>query len=442
MLLTESKPLENGEYELKVKIDAEAFNKSVETEYKKNRKKINVPGFRKGKAPRSIIEKMYGESFFYDDALNNMLGEVFEKAVREAEIRTIGRPNVEVESVDKKDGVALTFVVTKRPELGIGNYKGLNAKKHIPSVEESDIDSEIEKMRNRASRLINVENRSAEDGDIASIDFEGFVEGVPFEGGKAENYSLTLGSGQFIPGFEENIIGHEIGEEFDINVTFPEDYNAKELAGKDSLFKIKLNSLKFKELPDVDDEFVKDVSEFDTIDELREDISNKLKETREKAAETSVENQLGNLLSDLLIGEIPEIMIEDRIDDMARDFSYRLSSQGLDIDNYLKFTNQDKSAFRDGFRDGAKKQVSLRLALEAVARAESIEISQEDIDSEYSKLAEQYKMDIEEIKKFIHPDDLSEDLKTNKALDIVKENAIVTDDIHNEEECEVSDIND
>lgn len=439
MLLTETNPLENGEYELKVKIEPEAFNNAVEAEYKKNRRKINVPGFRKGKAPRSIIEKMYGESFFYDDALNNMLGEVYENAVRESKLRTIGRPNVEVESIDKKDGVMLTFVVAKRPELGIGNYKGLNAKKHLHPVEESDIDSEIERMRERASRLITVEERAAKDGDIASIDFEGFVDGLPFEGGKAENYSLTLGSGQFIPGFEEKIVGHEIGEEFDIEVAFPEDYNAEELAGKDSVFKIKLNGLKYKELPELDDEFVKDVSEFDTIAELREDISSKMKESREKVAETSVENQLGDMLSDLLIGEIPDVMIEDRIDDMARDFSYRLSSQGLDIDNYLKYTNQDANTFRDGFREGAKKQVSLRLALEAVARAENIEITQEDIDSEFIKLAEQYKMDIDKIKEFIHPDDLSEDLKTNKALDIVRENAIVIDDIHSEEECEVSD---
>ncbi|NLL92216.1 MAG: trigger factor [Ruminococcaceae bacterium] len=438
MLLTEIKPLENGEYELKVKIEAEAFNNSVEAEYKKNRRKINVPGFRKGKAPRSIIEKMYGESFFYDDALNNMLGEVYENAVSEAKLRTIGKPNVEVESIDKKDGVILTFVVTKRPELGIGNYKGLNAKKHLHPVEESDIDSEIERMRERASRLITVEDRAAKDGDIASIDFEGFVDGVPFEGGKAENYSLILGSGQFIPGFEDKIVGHEIGEEFDIEVTFPEDYNAEELAGKDSVFKIKLNELKYKELPELDDEFVKDVSEFDTIAELREDISNKLKETREKAAETGVENQLGELLSDLLIGEIPDVMIEDRIDDMARDFSYRLGAQGLDVDNYLKYTNQDSAAFRDGFRESAKKQVSLRLALEAVARAENIEITEEDIDSEFVKLSEQYKMDVDKIKSFIHPDDLSEDLKANKALDIVRKNAIVVDDIHNEEECEVS----
>lgn len=425
MNLVKSEKLEKNQHELQFSIDAASFNDAIAKAYKREAGKYNIPGFRKGKAPRHMIEKMYGEDVFQYSAVNDLFPAEYDKAVEASGIEPVDRPEVDIISMNTEDGVVLKAVVTVKPEMKVGNYIGLKAEKAANTVEDAAVDAEVNRLRERNARLVAREGK-AQDGDITDIDFEGFVDGEAFDGGKGEHFSLTLGSGQFIPGFEEQIVGHEAGEEFDVNVTFPEDYHAKELAGKAAVFKVKLNEVQYKELPVADDEFAKDVSEYDTLDEFKASIRKNMEEAAEKQAELEVENALVDQLVATLEGDIPPVMIETRIDEMVRDFDYRLSQQGLRLADYLKYIGGDEAKFREGFKEQAEKQVKMRLALEAVAKAENIEASEEDFENEVKRIADTYKMEVEKVRSIIPVAEVKKDLAVNKAIDFIKSKAEIT----------------
>lgn len=427
MTLKASNQVETNRYQLEVEIDAASFENALNQAYRKENKKITIPGFRKGKAPRAFVEKFYGEQVFYEDAINALYPDALEAAVKEAKLDMI-EDKIDFDLVSAgKDGLVFKATITTKPEVEIEGYKGIAAKKTKVAVTDEAVDGEIKKVQDRNSRMVTVEDRAAENGDIAVIDFEGFVDGVAFEGGKGENYSLSLGAGQFIPGFEDQVIGHKTGEEFDITVTFPEDYQAEELAGKESVFKIKLHEIKMKELPEVDDDFVKDVSDFDTLDEYKADIKAKLEETAENNAKDDVENQLIDQLVELVQGEIPEAMYQNRINEDIREFAYRLQSQGLNLDTYLQYTGMNQEGLRNSFRPQAERQVKVRLALEKIAALENIQPSDEEIEAEFEKIAKGYEMEVEKVKAFIPQEDLVKDIAVGKAIQLVRDNAVVTD---------------
>lgn len=427
MSLRSSNKVDTNRYQLEVAVDAETFEKALEQVYKRQNKKIVIPGFRKGKAPRKFVEKYYGEKVFYEDAVNDLYPKAMDDAVREAKLEMINdKVDFDLVSADK-DGLVFKATITTKPEVSIEGYKGVTAWKKKVEVTDKDIDDEIARVQERNARMVTVEDREAQNGDIVEIDFDGSVDGKQFEGGKAENYNLTLGAGQFIPGFEDQVVGHKTGDEFDVNVKFPEDYQAKDLAGKDSVFKVKLHEIKKKELPAVDDDFVKDVSEFNTLDEYKADIRKKVTDAREAAADDSVENQLIDKLVDLVKAEIPQAMFENRIDDDLRDFGYRLQSQGMDIDTYMKYTGLDKDGLRGQFHPQAERQVKLRLALEKIGELEAIKPSEEDVEEEYKKIAESYHVDLEKVKKMIAVEDISKDIVVEKAFDLVKEKAVIAE---------------
>ena len=425
MNLVKSEKLEKNQHELQFSIDAASFNDAIAKAYKREAGKYNIPGFRKGKAPRHMIEKMYGEDVFQYSAVNDLFPAEYDKAVEASGIEPVDRPEVDIVSMNTADGVVLKAVVTVKPEMKVGNYIGLKAEKAANTVEDAAVDAEVDRLRERNARLVTREGK-AQDGDITDIDFEGFVDGEAFDGGKGEHFSLTLGSGQFIPGFEEQVAGHEAGEEFDVNVTFPEDYHAKELAGKAAVFKVKLNEVQYKELPAADDEFAKDVSEYDTLEEFKASIRKNMEESAEKQAELEVENTLVDQLVATLEGEIPPVMIETRIDEMVRDFDYRLSQQGLRLADYLKYIGGDEAKFREGFKEQAEKQVKMRLALEAVAKAENIEASEEDFENEVKRIADTYKMEVEKVRSIIPVAEVKKYLAVNKAIDFIKSKAEIT----------------
>ena len=411
-------------YELVVTVDGETFEKAINKVYKKQVKSINIPGFRKGKAPRHIIEKMYGTEVFYDDAMQDCYPDALYEAAKEQNLEIVAVEKLEAVEAGKEGFTFKTDIIVK-PTLEVEGYKGFEIEKKSTEVTEELIDEEIDKVRERNSRMVTVEGRAAQNGDTAVIDFEGFVDGVAFEGGKAEKYSLSLGSGNFIPGFEEQIVGHEAGEEFSINVNFPEDYQAEELKGKEAEFKIKLHELKEKELPEVDDEFVKDVSEKETVaeyrDELKETIAARLKDEAEK----DVDNQISEKLIELAQGDIPEQMYDNQANDMVRDFEMRLRSQGMDPKMYMQYMGMDMAALKNMYMDEAEKRVKLRLVLEAIAKQENLEVTEADLEDEYSKMAETYKVEVEQAKASVPADSLSEDIKVQKALDLVKNSAVI-----------------
>ena len=411
-------------YELVVTVDGETFEKAINKVYKKQVKSINIPGFRKGKAPRHIIEKMYGTEVFYDDAMQDCYPDALYEAAKEQNLEIVAVEKLEAVEAGKEGFTFKTDIIVK-PTLEVEGYKGFEIEKKSTEVTEELIDEEIDKVRDRNSRMVTVEGRAAQNGDTAVIDFEGFVDGVAFEGGKAEKYSLSLGSGNFIPGFEEQVVGHEVGEEFSINVNFPEDYQAEELKGKEAEFKIKLHELKEKELPEVDDEFVKDVSEKETVaeyrDELKETISARLKDEAEK----DVDNQISEKLIELAQGDIPEQMYDNQANDMVRDFEMRLRSQGMDPKMYMQYMGMDMAALKNMYMDEAEKRVKLRLVLEAIAKQENLEVTEADLEDEYSKMAETYKVEVEQAKASVPADSLSEDIKVQKALDLVKNSAVI-----------------
>ncbi len=427
MSLKSSNKVDTNRYELQITIDADAFEAAINKAYRQNVKKMNVPGFRRGKAPRGIIEKLYGENIFYEDAFNSLYPEAIDNAAEEAGVEIVDFKNVDfdLKSMDK-NGVEFTVKVTVKPEVELGAYKGLQAEKPATEATEEDIEHEIGHLRERASRMVTVQDRAAQDGDIVVFDFEGFVDDQPFEGGKAESYSLKLGSGQFIPGFEEQIIGHHTDDEFDVNVTFPEDYHAEDLKGKAAVFKCKLHEIKVRELPKVDDEFAKDVSEFDTVAELKDDLKKKITERKEREADTAVESQIIDELVDGLKAEIPEAMIETKIDDNIRDFDYTLQMQGLNLQQYMKYMQIDLATLRENYKPQAEKQVKMRLALEKVAQVENLAPTAEEIEAQYNEYAENYKMKLEAVKAAIPEKDLVKDLKVKKASEFVKDHAQIT----------------
>lgn len=422
MNLVKSEKLEKSMHELQFSVDAETFKAAIDKAFKREGKKYNVPGFRKGHAPRTVIEKMYGADIFHYDAINDLFPEAYEAAVKEAAIEPVGRPEADVVSENLEEGVVLKVTVPVKPEIKVGGYTGLKATKNVNTVDDADVDAELARMQDRNARIVTREG-AAENGDTADLDFEGFVDGEAFEGGKAEHYSLVLGSGSFIPGFEEQVVGHAAGEEFDVNVTFPEEYQAAELAGKAAVFKIKLHEVKTKEMPVLDDEFAKDVSEYDTLDELKASIRKGMEEQNEKQASLQVENDLVDQVIGTIEGDIPDAMYESRLDELVRDFEYRLQQQGLKLEMYLQYMGQTMETFRASFKEQAEKQVKIRLALEAVAAQEKIEASQEDFEAEMQRIADAYKMEAEKVKELVSEAEVKKDLAVNKAIDFIKEKA-------------------
>lgn len=428
MSLKETKKVATNRYELEILVEGERFREAISAAYKQNAKKINVPGFRKGKAPLAFVEKYYGSEIFFEDALNLIYSDVVEEAIKESGLNVINdKMDFDMVSISKEEGAHFKVTLTTYPEIEIGEYKGLKAEKLIAKVEDSEIEAQINGMAERNSRMISIEDRAAAMGDTAVIDFEGFQDGVAFEGGKAEGHNLELGSGQFIPGFEEQIVGHNIGDEFEINVTFPAEYGAENLAGKEAVFKIKLHELKVKELPEIDDEFAKDVSEFDTLDALKADLKEKALERKKKASEEEVENDLVQLIVDGIKGEIPEAMYENQLNQSVEQFAYRLQSQGLDLQTYLKYTNTTIDDFKASFRPQAESQVKFRLALEKIVELEKITASDEDIEKQFEKMAEDYGMELDKVKAAVPASEIAKDLAVGKAIDFIKENAVITE---------------
>lgn len=419
---------ENNRVELEIEVDAATFGAAVDAAYKKDVKKMSVPGFRKGKAPRALLEKTYGTGVFYETAMNDVYPAALDEAIKASEYTYVEDAiDLDVVSVGP-EGLVFKATITVKPEVTMKGYKGLKATKKVEAVTDEDINNDLARLQERNSRMVSVEDRAAEMGDVVTFDFEGFVDGVAFEGGKGENHALELGSGQFIPGFEEGLVGATVDAELDVNVTFPEEYHAENLAGKPAVFKCKVHKIEKKELPEIDDELIKDGTDFDTVEEYKADVRTRLEAQRAKAAEDAVEEQLVDGLVECMTADIPNAMIENTINDRVQDFGYRLQAQGLSLDMYMQYTGMDEKAFRDGFREQAEKQVKVRLALEAVAKLENIQVSDEDIEAEYAKFAEQYKMEVEKIKAAIPATALTEDLGVSKAMDWIKENAKITEE--------------
>ena len=433
MNLISCEKLEKSMVELQFSIDAETFKAAVNNAFKREGKKYAIPGFRKGKAPRHMIEKMYGSDIFHYDAVNDLFPEAYEAAVKEAKIDVVGRPDPEVVSMSEADGVVLKVKVAVKPEVELGEYAGLTVTKEAKNVNEADVDAEVKRMQDRNGRLLTREG-AAENGDTVDIDFEGFVDGKAFEGGKAEHYSLVLGSGSFIPGFEDQVVGHSAGEEFDVNVKFPEEYGAAELAGKDATFKIKLHEVKYKELPALDDDFAKDVSEYDTLDELKDSIRNNIKTNLDKQAEQKVENDLMDQVIANMKADIPDAMVDSRIDELVQDFEYHISQQGLKLADYLKYMGMNIEQFRAQFKEQADKQVKMRLAMEAIVAKEGITASDEEFEEEVKRIADAYKMEADKVKSIVDAAAVKADLAINKAIDFVKEKANVVTAEPKEEE--------
>lgn len=425
MNLKATNKTETNKYELEIEISAEDFNKAIDEVYKSEGKKMTIPGFRKGKAPKAFIEKYYGESVFFEGALDKLYRPALMDAVEASGLEIISIGQADITAVSKEDGVQMKVTVVVKPEITIEGYKGIEATKKKVEVTDADVSGELTKVQDRNSRMVTVDNRAALTGDTTVIDFEGFCDGVAFDGGKGENFELSLGSGQFIPGFEDQIVGHEVGEEFEINVKFPEEYQAENLKGKDATFKIKLHEIKRKELPVLDDEFAKDVSEFDTLDAYKDSIREKLQSDREKAAESDVENQIVEALIEKVQGEIPDEMYENEVEESINSFAYRLQSQGLNLETYLKYTGMDTEALKAQFKPQSEKQVKVRLALEKIAELENLEPTEEEVEAEFEKLAKTYEMEVDKIKNIVAEAQVKADLKNQKAVDFVKANAVV-----------------
>ncbi|MBQ9461006.1 MAG: trigger factor [Clostridia bacterium] len=424
MKLISSNNVETNRYELVIEIDGDTFMKAVNAVYKKQVKNINIRGFRKGKAPRSIIEREYGEGVFYEDALKELYPQAIADAAEEAGLALVkDKIDLDVEKAGR-DGVTLKAVVTVEPEVTVENYKGITYKPMSLEITDEDIDKEIDKVRDRNSRMVTVEDREAAMGDIAVIDFKGLKDGVAFEGGTAENYSLTLGSGSFIPGFEDQVAGHKAGEEFTIDVTFPEDYQEESLKGQPVQFEIKLHEIKTKEMPELDDDFVKDVSEFDTVDAYKADLKEKLAETRKGAAEDDKERQVADKLRELLQAEVPEAMYENQVDYLVDEFEMRLRSQGIDLKTYMQYTGLTDEKLHDTYYDRAVSQVKVRLALKKIAELEGLRPSEEDVENKFNEMAETYKVDVSRVKAAFSAKDIADDLAVEKALQFVKDNAV------------------
>lgn len=426
MSMKKTEQIGPNQYSVTFDASREAFDEAIAKVFKKASKNISIPGFRRGKAPRAIVEKMYGKEVFYEDAVNEILPEAYEDAVKDFEREIVSRPEFDIDTIDE-NGVVMVAKFYTKPDVEIKDYLGIPVTRDRIEVSDDDINGEIDRIRQRNSRLIEVTDRPAAMGDIVKIDFVGKMDGVPFEGGSMEGHELKLGSGQFIPGFEDQIAGHSLGEEFDINVNFPEDYHMSDIAGKPAVFSCKINEIKFNELPEVDDDFARDVSEFDTLDEYKADIKAKLTEKKNKEADTKVEAELMTALAEKLEGDIPEAMFDREIENYIRDYDSRLRTQGLDLSTYFKYTGLSLDTLRAQMRPEAERQVKMRLALDKIAELEKIEISDEELKEEYVRLSKVYDTDTEKVEQMVDAKPLSEDMKVRKAIDLVKNSAVVTE---------------
>ena len=424
MALKSSNLTATNTYEVEVEVDGKTFMEAVAKVFKKQAKKLAVPGFRKGKAPRAIIEKMYGEDVFYDDAMQDCYPDALDEACEAAGLKVITVTGLEATHVSK-EGFTFKATVVVEPEIEIKDYDGIEVEKLSTEVTDEMIDEEIDRVRERNSRMITVEDRAAENGDTVVIDFEGFCDGEAFEGGKAEEYNLELGSGNFIPGFEEQIVGHNTGDEFDIDVKFPEEYQAENLKGKDAVFKIKLHEIKTKELPEVDDDFVKDVSEKDTVAEYRDELKEQIAKRLESESERDLDDKLTNAIIEKVEGEIPEQMYDREAQNMVREMDMRLRQQGMDFDTYMKYTGMDANAVLEMYKPEAQRRVKMRLALEKIAELEKIEPTEDQINAEYDKMAEAYNMEADKVKEIIPVDSIKEDLGVQLAMKHIKDNAVI-----------------
>ena len=421
MSLIKKELTEKSGFVIEFSVSKEVYEKAEMEAYRKNVKTISVPGFRKGKAPKAIIERMYGKGVWFEDAINACIPEAFEEAVREAELDIVGQPVFDIVSTD--GDIVLKAEGFVKPVVEIKDYKGIKVEKNVEAVTDEAVDAEIEATRKRNARTVEVSDRAAAMGDIANIDYEGFVDGVAFDGGKGEGHDLKLGSGSFIPGFEEQVAGHTVGEEFDVNVTFPTEYHASELAGKAATFKTKLNIIKFEELPELDDEFVKDVSEFDTLAEYKADVKAKMEKRNDDRAESELGNTLALTLAEKLEGEIPEVMYEAEVENMVRDYDSRLRQNGLDLNTYFKFTGLTLETLREQMRPQAEQQIKVRLALEKIASLENLTVTDEELEAEYTNISNAYNVPLEEVKKMILADDLKADVLVGHAMKLVRDNA-------------------
>lgn len=427
MNLKSSNNVETNKYELLLEVTPEEFNQAINEVYKRESKKMNVPGFRKGKAPRAFIEKFYGEEVFFQAAVDHLYNPMMNAAIDDSGLEVIGVNAYSIEEIAKDTGIVAKITVTVQPEITIEGYQGIEVVKEPVEPTAAEVDAEVERIRQRNSRVVTVEDRAAEDGDIVVIDFDGYTDGKQFDGGKAENFDLTLGSGQFIPGFEEQVAGHNPGDEFDVNVTFPEDYHAEELKGKEAVFKIKLHEIKHRELPVVDDEFAKDVSEFDTMEEYRKDLENTVRQRKERAAESSTEQQIIKAVIDKVEGEIPDMMVEREIDEIINSFDMQLRDQGMNLETYLKYTQGTVDSLREQYKERAGQQVKVRLGLAKIAELEKLEVTEEETEAEYQKLADAYGMPLENVKAVVRAKDIAKDVANQKAMDFVKEHAVYTE---------------
>ena len=425
MSLKATNNVETNKYELEIEISAEDFEAAIEKAYLKARKNIAMPGFRKGKAPRKLIEKEYGEQVFFEDAVNLLYAPVVNGAVEESGLELVTRPEVEVTEISKENGVKLKATCITKPEVEVKDYKGIEVEKVVNPVTDEDINKQLDALREKNVTVETVDDRAAENGDDVVIDFEGFKDDVAFEGGKAEDFTLSLGSGQFIPGFEDQIVGHNAGEDFDINVTFPEEYQVKELAGAPAVFKIKLKSISKKVMPELDDDMVKDSTEFDTVDEYKADVKKKLEEANEKHADSEVEAKIFDKVIENMTAEIPQVMFDNRVNEMIGELEQRLAPQGISLDLYMQYTGQTIDTVKKAYAEQVEKQVKLRLALEKIAKLENIEVTEDELKAEFDKLAEAYKLDVDQIKQFIHDDDLKKDIAVGKAVDLIKDAAVI-----------------
>ncbi|MGI6778814.1 MAG: trigger factor [Acetivibrionales bacterium] len=418
--------VEKNVVQLEIEVDAAKFEEGMKKSFSKNAKKFNVPGFRKGKAPRSIVERYYGEQVLYEDAINFVCPEAYDKAVEEHDIHPVDRPEIDILQIGEGKNLVFTAKVTVKPEVELGEYMGIEVDKIEAAVTDEDVEKELKSIQEKNARLITIDDRPVQEGDIVNIDFEGFIDDKAFEGGKAENYDLVIGSGQFIQGFEEQLKGVDTGAEVDVNVTFPEDYGQKELAGKPALFKVKVNSIKVKELPELDDELAKDVSEFDTLQEYKDDLKKKLSEKAEQQAKNQTEDSIIDKVVENSKIDLPQVMIDKQVDRMIYDFDLRLRYQGLDLQRYLEMMGMEMDAFRGQFAARAEKEVRTQLVLEKISKTEKVEVSDEELDEEIKKMAENYKQEAENFKKNLREDDIEyirNNLIVRKTVDMLVENA-------------------
>ena len=427
-MAVKTEQVEKNLVKLTFEVSSEKFEEGINNSYKKNKSKFNIPGFRKGKVTKAIIEKYYTEAVFYDDAINYVLGDAYDEAVKESGLDVVARPEIDVEEIKKGEPVVFTALVTTKPEVTLGTYKGIKVEKIENTVTDEDVDKEIEITRTRNARIISVDDRAVENGDIAVIDFEGFCDGVAFDGGKGENYELEIGSNTFIPGFEEQVIGAEIDKEIDVNVTFPEEYHAADLAGKPAVFKVTVHQIKVKELPELDDDFASEVSEFETFEEYKNSVKAKLEEQAEKKTKQEFENAIIEAVCEKAEVEIPQAMIDTQIDRMINDFAQRMQYQGMNLDMYLQYTGSTIEQMRENFKEQAQKQCKVTLVVEAITVAEGIDVTDEEIEDKIVEMSKIYNMEVDKLKEVLRPedkDDIAKDIKFGKTIDMLVNKAKV-----------------